>query len=661
MPTRSRTNLTALAFAALSALSSMPCAQAQSTLSTETPGRVGRIALTQGQVRIAADAGTEDTAAQVNWPVTTGSTITTAAGARTEVRIGSTAIRLDGDSSLEVLALDDDELRLRLDRGSASVRVTNPDALAGFSLETPQAQVRLRQPSRVRVDAQQVHDNSVFTVFEGDAVVERGDFQLTVRAGRCVEVDETDMSTLAAKRNAFDDWALQRDRTQEAPTAARYVGTEMTGYEDLDRFGSWRVDDDYGPLWTPAVAAGWVPYRDGSWTWLEPWGWTWVDNAPWGYAPFHYGRWVQVHNRWAWAPGGRPDRPVWAPALVGWVGGAGWNLTFRDRHTQPALGWYPLSPWDRFVPSYHARDDHLRWLNGHVRERGRPADYRPQGVTVVPQDRFSRPNRIDVPRAPLATVPPLLVRDLPAAAPPMPAQLPSRQPRYSPPPRSWVDRDRTGDEARERLGRDGRIETARVEQDGLMHGRYGHPRPQAAPQQLQPQPLTTAPGLVPPAAPVQPLPVTSPTPRLPNGALPVTSPTPHPVLQQQQPAQPQPNQPQPGWQGRDRGFRDRDGDWRDRSGGDPGEWRCHRQPQAQSPLPQAPSPQPVMTAPPPRPLPQPAFAAPRPLPPVAAAAPQPAARPAAAAPAAQPAPAAGRAEGVRPSHGGMRGQRQQER
>ena len=29
-----------------------------------------------------------------------------------------------------------------------------------------------------------------------------------------------------------------------------------------------------------------------SWVWLRPWGWTWVDDAPWGFAPFHYGRWL---------------------------------------------------------------------------------------------------------------------------------------------------------------------------------------------------------------------------------------------------------------------------------------------------------------------------------------------------------------------------------
>src|SRR4029453_15692065 len=67
---------------------------------------------------------------------------------------------------------------------------------------------------------------------------------------------------------------------------------------------------------------GWAPYRSGQWRWVRPWGWTWVDQAPWGYAPFHYGRWVTIGNRWCWWPGGYYARPIWAPALVGFVGGS---------------------------------------------------------------------------------------------------------------------------------------------------------------------------------------------------------------------------------------------------------------------------------------------------------------------------------------------------
>ncbi len=90
----------------------------------EAPGRVGRISLVQGKVDIGGDVGAESSPAQlVNWPITSRNLISTAPGARTELRIGSTAIRLDGDSSLEVTELDDDSLRLRLHYGSVSVRV----------------------------------------------------------------------------------------------------------------------------------------------------------------------------------------------------------------------------------------------------------------------------------------------------------------------------------------------------------------------------------------------------------------------------------------------------------------------------------------------------------------------------------------------------------
>jgi hypothetical protein len=92
-----------LAFTTLSALA----------VAADPPARVGRVALAQGQVSIGGDAG-EMSPAQVNWPVTSGSMITTAPGSRTELRVGSTSIRLDGDSSLEVVELDDDSIRLRL-------------------------------------------------------------------------------------------------------------------------------------------------------------------------------------------------------------------------------------------------------------------------------------------------------------------------------------------------------------------------------------------------------------------------------------------------------------------------------------------------------------------------------------------------------------------
>ena len=65
---------------------------------------------------------------------------------------------------------------------------------------------------------------------------------------------------------------------------------------------------EYGQVWYPQVAPDWVPYREGSWAYVAPWGWTWVDSEPWGFAPFHYGRWADIGGRWGWVPGAR-----WSP------------------------------------------------------------------------------------------------------------------------------------------------------------------------------------------------------------------------------------------------------------------------------------------------------------------------------------------------------------
>jgi hypothetical protein len=666
MPTRTLKTLTLCVFASW-------CALAQAD---DPPARVGRVAVAQGQVDIAPDFGAEPALAQVNWPVTSGNLITTARGARTEVRIGSTSIRLDGDSSLEVLELDDANVRLRLHYGSASVRAVNPDTLPGFALETPQVRVRLEQPGRVRIDAERVRDTSAVNVFEGVALVEGGASQITVRAGRRVEIGDEDVRTMAALRDPFDDWSYARDRYEDSAASVRYVGSEMTGYEDLDRYGSWGNDSDYGPLWYPTVVSTWVPYRDGCWAWVEPWGWTWVDNAPWGYAPFHYGRWILVHHRWAWAPGRHVEHPVWAPALVGWVGGNGWSIAFRDRQRHPATGWYPLAPWERYEPHYRAPESHLRSWNSFVRPDARPRDYRPQGLTVVPQDRFNHPGRVFVPRAPMAAVPAALTHNLPLAAPPTPAAPvtltnrphrdeypgrvigtepgrpslgPQRGPQFGPqagpqfghgpqaamgaapvaPAAAPVAR---AEPVRKDGGRPefGHPEAGRAEGRGWRHdeqgepnraareGGFAHPRPAETLQMTGP-----APGHVAPAAPAQPLPVTSPTPHLPPQPQPVVSPTPHLGAQGLPPSavsptpQTAPQTAMPGWQGREGMGRERA--WREREQFEvreprpqqQGEWHREQPRMVQPAPPPMPAPQPVQAAMPhPAPAPQPAYTPP---------------------------------------------------
>jgi len=370
----------------------------------DPPARVGRVTVTEGKVSMLVN-GEEETGNLVNWPVTSENHVTTAPGARAEFRVGSAAVRLDGDSDIEIEQLDDERMRLRLNYGSASVRMRDPAMLAEFELTTPQARVVMTEPGIVRVDTERAPDTTVVNVLAGSARVDGAGTMLTARAGKRVEVRGDDVFTGLAKRDSFDDWAATRDRREEGMVASRYVPNDMTGYEDLDHYGNWVDNREYGAVWFPrAVPVGWAPYRDGRWVWISPWGWTWVDNSPWGYAPFHYGRWVVISGRWCWTPGRVVGRSVWSPALVGWVGGSNWSVSFSSGRSGPAVGWYPLSPRDRFVPSYRIsseRERRLTWNHRtnerwHDRWKDRDHDGRRDGVTALPRDHFDRNRRIAV-------------------------------------------------------------------------------------------------------------------------------------------------------------------------------------------------------------------------------------------------------------------------
>ena len=212
-------------------------------------------------------------------------------------------------------------------------------------------------------------------------------------------------STCSGAPDEFDSWNLERDRRHYLATPSQtiqYVSPDVTGYEDLDEYGSWSSEAEYGYVWTPSrVGADWSPYRYGRWVWVRPWGWTWIDDAPWGYAPFHYGRWAHVRNRWCWVPGPRHVRAVYAPALVGWVG------TPRVSYSGSFAGvaWFPLGPREVYVPGRRFSPRYVERVNvtnsmivsRTVREvyenRARNVTYRnravPGAVTAVSRATFT--------------------------------------------------------------------------------------------------------------------------------------------------------------------------------------------------------------------------------------------------------------------------------
>jgi hypothetical protein len=334
----------------------------------DPPDRVGRISELDGKVWIYAPESGEWIAAARNRPLTTGDRLSTEGNGRAEVRIGSaTTVRIDGNTELEVLKLDDDTASFQLHSGSLAARLRTREAAREFNVVTAEGRFKTDRTGSYRID--RIDDTSHATAVSGQLQFEGDNSALTVQQGQRVEFFRDDPSkptqyTLGEpKRDAFTDWVASGDQREDRSVSAKYVSPEMTGVEDLDRYGRWEQSPDYGSMWIPTtVVAGWAPYRMGHWAWVGPWGWTWIDDAPWGFAPFHYGRWVYYRSAWCWTPGRYVARPVYAPALVAWVGGPRVNVSVSIG-SAPTVGWFPLGPREVYVPGYRVSPRYVRNVN----------------------------------------------------------------------------------------------------------------------------------------------------------------------------------------------------------------------------------------------------------------------------------------------------------
>lgn len=393
-------------------------AHAQET-ATDPPGRVARLSLIEGEVSF-APAGTDEwVEALVNRPITSEDRLWVGADGRAELQVGAALVHLDRDTQFGFIELDDEVMQMSLVDGAATVRVRRLAERETIKIETPNATIHLRSVGEYHIEAAPDSDRTIVKTRNGEAEVSSGSTAYTVRAGE--QGVFSGLETLAGQidalgpRTPFEAWANDRDRRQERAQSARYVSRDIVGYEDLDEHGEWIHEREYGYVWRPIyVAADWAPYRFGRWAWISPWGWTWIDDARWGFAPFHYGRWTYVRHRWCWVPGPRHLRPIYAPALVGWLGGpsVSVSVSFGD------VGWYPLGPYEIYAPGYRHTPHYLRRVNvsntiivnntyitnvyggrGHFDHRYRE---RAHAVTAVHRDRFVGGERVNTQRVRLS-------------------------------------------------------------------------------------------------------------------------------------------------------------------------------------------------------------------------------------------------------------------
>src|SRR5262245_33276293 len=293
-------------------------------LRADPPDRVARLSYFSGPVSFRPAAVDDWSDASTTYPLTIGDHIWTDDDARGEIRVGrSSIVRLGPFTAFSFLNLDDDTTQMRMSEGTLAVTVRELDENEVVEVDTPNAAVSLLRPGFYRVSVDQDGSQTSVTVRDGEVEVTAGGSAVPVYEGESIVVSGDEYSQprydirAALGPDAWEDWCVERDRRDETLESRRYVSDRMVGYEDLDEYGRWRDDPEYGHVWSPiSVVVNWAPYRYGHWAFVPPWGWTWVDQAPWGFAPFHYGRWAYRPWGWCWIPGTIVARPVYAPALV---------------------------------------------------------------------------------------------------------------------------------------------------------------------------------------------------------------------------------------------------------------------------------------------------------------------------------------------------------
>ena len=344
----------------LAGLLSFAAPKARANEEKDPPSRVARISYVEGSVSLQPGGQGDWGSAARNRPMTIGDKLWVDKDSRAELQAGTAAIHLGSMTALSFLNLDQGITQMRLAEGSVNFRVTELREGDLYEVDAPNLAFTVKQAGAFRIDVNENGDSARVTVIRGEGEVTAGGKTYEVHLGERAEFNGTDniQSNIqkAPGPDGLDRWAAERDLKEDNAVSGKYVSRDTPGYSDLDDYGDWRDEPDYGHVWYPRnVAPDWAPYSDGYWNWVDPWGWTWVDYSPWGFAPFHYGRWNYFAGGWGWCPGPFFGPPIYGPAFVGFFGG-GFGF---------GVGWFPLGFGEPFFPWFGCSHNFITVINVH--------------------------------------------------------------------------------------------------------------------------------------------------------------------------------------------------------------------------------------------------------------------------------------------------------
>jgi hypothetical protein len=351
-----------------------------------------RLSLVEGDVQINTTDTEEWVAASINTPLREGDRLWVPEGGKAEIQArDGTYVRLNENTSLDILSFDEDSSQFMLNQGRAYVNYKGlRDNL--FQMDTPGSTLQSYEKSKFDVRVMEEGASTAVSVFTGVVYSENKNGKTTVPAGKILVLKDGAYADLKpmAKADNWDLWNLDKDKMLAGrSTSSRYLPEELSTYSsEFDRNGRWVYERDYGYVWTPTVvAAGWAPYRFGRWAWVGG-DYVWISYDPWGWTPHHYGRWAYgARIGWFWVPPFR--RAVyWGPGFVGWV------------HTPTYVSWVPLAPREIYYGHGYYGPFSVNIINVNVNRIVVRNVYRNvhvhNAVTIVHRDTFVHGRRVDV-------------------------------------------------------------------------------------------------------------------------------------------------------------------------------------------------------------------------------------------------------------------------
>ena len=340
---------------ALATLGARPCTAAaqNGTRGAPTPPR---LRFTDGAVSFWRTGAADWSTAQVNTALAAGDSLYAGDAANLEIQIGPQAfIRAGAATEIDLTALSADYLQFRITGGHAAFDLQNLPRGQTIEIDTPNAVLTLNRPGYYRVDVDE--STTAFSIRRG------GTASVVPALGEATNLADNQQIILngadgthgagnaAPAPDAWDQWNDERTAQfgQAPQRSAQYVPAAIAGTDDLDRYGDWSDQPQYGHVWTPrGVGPDWAPYSTGRWVYDPSYQWTWVDDAPWGWAPYHYGRWVNYNGGWGWTPGPVIAAPVYSPALVAFFGAPGIGVSVGVG--LPFLSWVALGFGEPIIP-----------------------------------------------------------------------------------------------------------------------------------------------------------------------------------------------------------------------------------------------------------------------------------------------------------------------